>query len=149
MAQISKEHTEFIRLVSDGVSQKEAYRVSVGKKGVSDATCEVKSSILAKKYAKEIKSERKKTSDIVDVINEKKTQENASIRVLSKIERMGSLTGIAVAGLEESNNSDKVKAIAELNKMDGSYAPTQVKSENTTTINWSESKTYGSHEKTN
>jgi hypothetical protein len=120
---ISKEHTEFIRLVSDGVSQKEAYRVSVGKKGVSDTTCEVKSSILAKKYAKEIESERIRQQNVVTSVKDNKVVKNALNKILSVAE-------VDAIMCESINNpespQEKLKAVEIYYKRFGANAPTDL-----------------------
>lgn len=146
---LSPKHKDFIKKVADGLTQSDAYRLSIGKDGVSKSVCEVKGSQLAKKYAKEIDLERKRVSDIVNHASDSKVVENAFKDVLSKAERMKFLSNLVTTKSDKIFTGDKIKAIAELNKMDGSYAPTQVKSENTTTINWSESKTYDSDKEAN
>lgn len=52
--QTNKKHIEFINHIVNGLTQKEAYKLSIGKKGVSNAVCEVKGSQLAKRYSIEI-----------------------------------------------------------------------------------------------
>lgn len=139
---MNPKHRDFIKKVADGVKQSEAYRISVGRDGISKTVCEVKGSQLAKKYAKEIEQERKRVSDIIDQATDNEVVENAFKDVLSKAERMKYLSNLVLDKSGKIITGDKIKAIAELNKMDGSYAPTQVKSDNTTTIQWSEERTY-------
>lgn len=152
--QPSKKHIEFIRLVVSGLTQKEAYKLSVGKKGVSSQVAEVKGSQLAKKYAKEIQQERERLRKVVEVAQDKKVAEIAQKDIMSKVERLEYLTKIAkgevkikkpfvIAGKimeypSEPDHSDRMKAISELNKMEGDYSPikTEIKTTSPIIIDW-------------
>lgn len=140
-------HTEFIRLVANGESQVTAYKVTCGNKAVTSNVAKVKGSQLAKKYALLINEERERLRKVVEAANDSKVSEIAQKRIMSAAERMEWLTKLVdgtikakrpfvVGGKimeypEEPSHSDRVKALAELNKMDGSYAPTQVNQQNT------------------
>jgi hypothetical protein len=140
-------HTEFIRLVANGTNQSEAYRATVGNPKATISACKAKASQLAKKYADLIAQEREKLKAIVEEAQKEKVAEIAQKRIMSSAERMEWLTKLVdgtikakrpfvVGGKimeypEEPSHSDRVKALAELNKMDGSYAPTQVNQQNT------------------
>jgi hypothetical protein len=135
-------HIEFIRLVSNGTNQSEAYRATVGNPRATLSSVKSKASNLAKKYALEIQEEREKLRNIVNQANESKVAEIAQKRIMGSAERMEWLTMLVdgtikakrpfvVGGKimeypEEPSHSDRVKALAELNKMDGSYAPTKI-----------------------
>ena len=139
MATPSPKHLEFIRLVANGETQSNAYKLSVGKKGVSRQVSEVKVSQLAKKYAVLIDEERERVRKVIEAANDTKVAEIAQKRIMSSAERMEWLTMMAdgtikakrpfvVAGKimeypEEPSHADRIRALAELNKMDGSYAP--------------------------
>jgi hypothetical protein len=140
--ELSQKHKDFINLVSNGSEQDKAYMVTVGNNKVTSATARVKGSQLAKKYAKQIELERKRISDIVNHVKDGELAENAYKDVLSKADRMKFLSGLVTTDSEKIFTGDKIKAVAELNKMDGSYAPTKVESDNKTTISWSEEKVY-------
>jgi hypothetical protein len=135
---ISEKHKSFIKNVVDGMHQKEAYRVSIGKKGVSSRTCEVKSSELVRKYAKEIAEGQKLNREITQKANEKSLDKIQEMKIMSAARRMEILTRIAEGEMEKKETfvmngvpvektytpdfSDRRNAISELNKMDGSYA---------------------------
>lgn len=70
-----RKHLEFINLVAKGVTQYEAYALSVGRKGLSKVCCEVKGSVLAKKYALQIAELKAKDLKVVqDAFNAKEAQ---------------------------------------------------------------------------
>jgi hypothetical protein len=134
-------HIEFIRLFVDGQTQANAYKLSIGKKGVSKQVCEVKGSQLAKKYAELIAQERKKLSDIVEQANQSKVAEIAEMDIMSKSERMQLLSKMARGEIKikqpfvvngkimeypaELSATERRGAIAEINKMVGDYAPSK------------------------
>jgi hypothetical protein len=144
---LPSKHSDFIRLVANGETQSNAYKLSIGKKGVSKQVSEVKGSQLAKKYADLIAEQRDNLKKVVEEAQKEKVAEIAQKRIMSAAERMEWLTKLVdgtikakrpfvVGGKimeypEEPSHSDRVKALAELNKMDGSYAPTQVNQQNT------------------
>ena len=136
---LAPKHIEFINLVAKGETQSNAYKLSVGKKGVSKQVSEVKGSQLAKKYAVLINEERERLRKVVEAANDSKVSEIAQMNIMGKAERMELLTKMAKGELKiktpfviagkimeypaEPTASDRRAAIAELNKMDGSYAP--------------------------
>lgn len=138
MATLSPKHIEFINLVAKGETQASAYKLSLGKKGVSKQVSEVKGCQLSKKYAVLIAQERERLKKVVEAANDTKVSEIAQKRIMSSAERMEWLTKMVdgtikakrpfvVGGKimeypEEPSHADRVKALAELNKMDGSYA---------------------------
>ena len=140
-------HTEFIRLVANGTNQSEAYVLTNPNKHLTKGTIKVESSKLAKKYADLIAEQRDNLKKVVEEAQNSKVAEIAQKRIMSSAERMEWLTKLVdgtikakrpfvVGGKimeypEEPSHSDRVKALAELNKMDGSYAPTQVNQQNT------------------
>jgi len=81
-----KEHTEFIRLVANGSEQDKAYMVTVGNNKVTGATARVKGSNLAKKYAIEIDTERKRLQDIVTSTKDSEVLKTALNGILSVAE---------------------------------------------------------------
>ena len=137
-------HSEFIRLVADGVNQSEAYRLTYTNKDLTDLTTRVEGSKLAKKYQTEINQERERLKKVIETAQDNKLAEISEKRIMDSVERMEWLTKlvdgtikakrpIVIAGEiieyeEEPSHTDRVKAIAELNKMDGSYAPTKTES---------------------
>ena len=139
MASISPKHTKFIELVANGISQDKAYIEAIAQKKVNGNTARSKGSILAKKYAKEIIEHRQLVRDAINNATSTAITEMAEKNILSTAERMEMLSKIAkgevkikkpfvIAGKimeypSEPDHNDRTKAIAELNKMDGSYAP--------------------------
>lgn len=136
---ISPKHIEFINLVASGESQSTAYKATVGNKSATIAQVKSKASNLAKKYAVLINEERERLRKVVEAANDSKVSEIAQMNIMGKAERMELLTKMAKGELKiktpvviagkimeypaEPTASDRRSAIAELNKMDGSYAP--------------------------
>ena len=137
--ELPSKHIEFVQLVAKGETQSNAYKLSVGKKGVSKQVSEVKGSQLAKKYALLINDERERLRKVVEAANDSKVSEIAQMNIMGKAERMELLTKMAKGELKiktpfviagkimeypaEPTASDRRAAIAELNKMAGDYAP--------------------------
>jgi hypothetical protein len=140
-------HSEFIRLVANGETQSNAYKLSIGKKGVSKQVSEVKGSQLAKKYANLIAEQRDNLKKVVEEAQKDKVAEIAQMNILTSAQRMEILSNIAQGKLKvkkpfviggkvleypsEPDHTDIKNAIAELNKMQGDYAPTKINQENT------------------
>jgi hypothetical protein len=120
---ISKEHRKFIQLVADGSEQGAAYKVTVGSSTVTTLVCNSKGSVLASKYSNEIAEQVKLNKSIVDKANEKIVSKFANIEILSKADRMKFLSGVVTSEKDTIYTTDKIRSVAELNKMDGSYAP--------------------------
>lgn len=144
---ISKAHQKFIKLVAEGYQLKESYSLTFPNKNLTNGTIKVESSKLAKKYAKEIELEKKKVSAIVEESQKKIVAQIEEKRIMTIAERMEWLSKVALGEIRvkqpfviagkimeypaEPSISDRKAAIAELNKIDGSYAPTQVNQQNT------------------
>jgi hypothetical protein len=143
MASPSPKHTKFIELVASGIEQDKAYIKAVAQKNIKGNTARSKGSILAKKYAKEIQEQRQLVKAAIDKAASTVVTDIAKKNILSTAERMEMLSKIAkgevkikkpfvIAGKimeypSEPDHADRTKAIAELNKMDGSYAPAETK----------------------
>ena len=139
MVSISPKHTKFIELVANGISQDKAYIEAIAQKKVNGNTARSKGSILAKRYAKEIQEHKQLVKQAINNATSTAITELAEKNILSTAERMEMLSKIAkgevkikkpfvIAGKimeypSEPDHADRTKAIAELNKMDGSYAP--------------------------
>lgn len=136
-------HIEFIRLVANGESQTKAYKVTCGNPGITTKVAKVKGSQLAKRYADEIEKAKNRNGEIIQKAHEKHQEKVASMRFMSVAERMELLSKLAEGTLKikvpfykdgkvleynaEPSASERIKAIAELNKMNGAYAPTEIK----------------------
>jgi len=130
-------------LVAGGTNQSEAYVLTNPNKNLTKGTIKVESSKLAKKYALLINEERERLRKVVEAANDSKVSEIAQMNIMGKAERMELLTKMAKGQLKiktpvviagkimeypaEPTASDRRAAIAELNKMDGSYAPAESK----------------------
>jgi len=141
MATPSFKHTKFIELVANGISQDKAYIEAIAQKKVNGNTARSKGSILAKRYAKEIQEHKELVKQAINNATSTAITELAEKNILSTAERMEMLSKIAkgeikikkpfvIAGKimeypSEPDHNDRTKAIAELNKMDGSYAATK------------------------
>ena len=137
--ELPSKHIEFVQLVAKGVQQEEAYRLTIGNKHTTSGSARAQGSKLCKKYAVFINEERERLRKVVEAANDSKVSEIAQKRIMSSAERMEWLTKLVdgtikakrpfvVGGKimeypEEPSHADRVRALAELNKMDGSYAP--------------------------
>jgi hypothetical protein len=144
---LPSKHSEFIRLIVNGETQSNAYKLSIGKKGVSKQVSEVKGSQLAKKYSNLIAEQRDNLKKVVEEAQKDKVAEIAQMNILTSAQRMEILSNIAQGKLKvkkpfviggkvleypsEPDHTDIKNAIAELNKMQGDYAPTKINQENT------------------
>ena len=155
---ISAKHQEFIRLVASGTNQSEAYRATIGNPKATISACKAKASQLAKKYADLIAKERDILKAIVEDAKNKTVAEIAQMNIMTSAERMEFLTKMAKGEVKvkqpfviggkimeypsEPTFAERRAAIAELNKMDGSYAPMQTKADITLNkpivIDWGE-----------
>lgn len=140
MVSISPKHTKFIELVANGINQDKAYADAIAKGKISGNAARSKGSTLAKRYAKEIQEHRQLVKQAINNATSTAITELAEKNILSTAERMEMLSKIAkgevkikkpfvIAGKimeypSEPDHNDRTKAIAELNKMDGSYAAT-------------------------
>ena len=140
--QPNKKHIEFIRLVANGETQTEAYRVTCGNLKVTSKVAKVKGSQLAKRYAQEITEVKQKAQKVVELANESKEAKNALKAILTQAEVDATLSKI-IRGEDECekilviggkaqiiktckpDHSDKLKAIDLYNKRFGSNAPTK------------------------
>lgn len=142
---------EFCKLFANGESASNAYRLAFKSK--SEGTCKVNASKLLKKpeIASKIAEFQKHNANIVSKANEIAAEKLAEGEIADKIERQKLLTQImrgdvkiradkfffdgktgAVVTQEVDELPDhaaRIKAIAELNKMDGSYAPSKTELE--------------------
>lgn len=149
-------HIKFIQLVAGGETFERAYATTCNKKTTS-ANARAMGSRLAKRYKKDIQSEREKLQNAISYAHENESVKTAFKAVLSKAERINELSSAAndllqkVQGkkqftffsggkMMQSHNGEKFmlpvdtqlkilegakNLIAELNKMDGSYAATK------------------------
>jgi len=83
---ITAKHLEFIRLVANGETQSNAYKVSFGKLKVSKNVSEVKGSQLAKKYALQIQEARENAQKAIEQANKEKEAEIALKQILTQAE---------------------------------------------------------------
>lgn len=135
-----KSHIEFCRAVANGSTYKDAYKTYVAtKNSLSEKVYEVEGSKMAKKYALHIQDLKKITSAAIDKAHENDAVNEALKGVMSKLERMQLLSDMAygnvivrktipIGGEDiqqecEPTHMDRIKAVAELNKMDGAYTP--------------------------
>ncbi len=121
---IKKEHVEFIRLVANGTNQSEAYSLTYPNKSLTKGTIKVESSKLAKKYAKEIAEAHQINKDIAEAANKDAIGKTAEMTILTSAKRQEVLSKMILK--PDTSNVDIIKAISELNKMDGSHAPKQI-----------------------
>jgi len=117
---ISLKHKEFIRLIASGETQANAYRLSIGKEGISKSGCEAKGSLLAKKYAKEIQQLIEKKAKAVESVHENKDVQIALKSILTQAEVDAKLCEII---LKTKFDGDRLRAIEVYNKRFGSNAP--------------------------
>lgn len=139
MREISPSHKKFIEFIVNGESQSVAYRLSIGKKGISKSVCEVKGCQLAKRYATEIAQERERRAMIIQAANDSAIVKDALKSVLTQAQVDAKLSAI-INGEEQEVKQlnaqgkvfkafvtpsilDRLKAIDLYNKRFGSNAP--------------------------
>lgn len=138
MKPISKNHKKFIDLVASGETLEKSYLQSVNKK-VTATSARQQGSKLAKRYQIEIATEREKLQNAISHAHESEAVNNALKSILSKADRLEWLTKLVNGEIKakqpfviggkimeypsEPSHSDRIRALSELNKMDGSYAP--------------------------
>ena len=121
-----KRESEFVRLVYEGMTKRDAYRKAFSCPDMSDAAASKAASRLSKKveFAEKVSS------------LDKQVQAEAEHRaVMNRVERMELLTQIVKDSMNGSlsetglpDTKTAIRAIAELNKMEGAYQPPKVES---------------------
>ena len=96
----------FVQNILQGMSQADAYRSAYDASKMTDKTIHEKASLLASQ------------DKIKGRLNELRGQ-LANEKIMSAQKRMEWLTGLVMS--EEASNTDKLKALDILNKMDGEY----------------------------
>lgn len=141
MGNRTEKHSEFIRLVGNGMNQTEAYKATVGNPKATTKAAKGKASSLAKKYKAEIAEIKARNKEIADAADKKALEEAAKFNIISAARRQEILSLMAEGKLERKETftmngtpvektytpdfSDRRNAIAELNKMTGDHAPTK------------------------
>ena len=123
---ITEQQKQFCRLIAvEGMSATAAYASISGCKANSAAT-------MASKWLKKVEiaeeinrlsTERQKSRDRE---MERERTARSIARVWSKVERMERLQSWAEEAAGEGRFADSIRAVAELNKMDGAYEPERV-----------------------
>ena len=137
---ISKNHKRFIELVAGGEAIGKAYQLTTKNKPTIK-TANENGSKLSTRFKNEIASEREKLQKAISHAHEDEALKSALKSVLSKAERLEWLTKLVNGEIKakvpfviggkimeypsEPSHNDRIKALAELNKMDGSYAATK------------------------
>ncbi len=118
---LTAKQEKFVQEIIAGKSQADAYRSAYDAKKMSDKTIYEKASLLAG---------QDKIRTRLDELREQLSNEN----IMSAQKRMEWLTELIKSS--EASNSDKLKALDILNKMDGEYVQKiQAEVEGETTIN--------------
>lgn len=139
-------HIAFIHKIAKGVQQELAYRTTIGNKNTTSASARSQGSKLSKKYTHLIAQERERLRKVVEAATDSKVSEIAQKRIMSAAERMDYLTSIIEGKVKvkkpfviggkimeypaEPDINERIKALAELNKMGGNYAPVKSEVEN-------------------
>lgn len=130
---LTEKQRAFARYIFEGMNQREAYRKAFSGRKLTDASCDAMASRLLKNV---------KVQEYLAELNGKAESES----VLTKKQRMEWLTKVVVTPpnavdgeselCQEMTTSefgvkcrmpDKLRAVQELNKMDGSYTPEEIK----------------------
>ena len=165
MKPLKESHLKFIQLIAEGKPQGEAYRVTIGKSGVSQKVSDVKASQLCKRYASQIASEREKIQSLVVSAKDSEVVRIALKSVLSQAEVDAKLSSIIdgsflsedvmfVSGkpmkVKRTPNAGEVsKAIDLYNKRFGANAPSKIDATvKDLTVVWNESHPNESDNKT-
>ncbi len=132
-------HLEFIRLVSRGIQQEDAYRTTIGNKNTTSGSARSQASKLCKRYAKEIATAKEKAASIIEHANKTKEAEKALKLILTQsqvdaelcniikgesyVEKLFVINGKLQKTNSKPDHTDKLKAIDLYNKRFGSNAP--------------------------
>lgn len=130
---LTEKQRAFARYVFEGMSQREAYRKAFSGRKLTDASCDVMASRLLKNV---------KVQGYLAELNGKAESES----VLTKKQRMEWLSKVVLTPPNEVDGEselcqemvtsefgvkcrmpDKLRAVQELNKMDGAYTPEEIK----------------------
>lgn len=147
---IPPHHQTFIKKVSEGITIAKAYQECIKKKSTNKSAMEA-GSRLAKKYRKEIEHSRMLIQKGIEDAHRTSAAQEAMKSIMQKTDRMVLLTQIAKGDIEIPtkeirfdaeqkkfvtipivqlpSHQARIKAIEELNKMDGSYAPQRIKAD--------------------
>ena len=105
----------------EGMLQKDAYAQAFGCKPNSAAT-------LAGRLLKRVEVQEE-----IERLRERKVEKEVEVmvkaRVWTKVQRMEELQGMAQSAAEEGKYEAAIRAIAEMNRMDGAYEPERVELE--------------------
>lgn len=82
----SAKHIEFIKMIAKGRTQSDAYKVSFGKKNVSQGYAEKEGCVLAKKYTIEIQQAKENDAALVEAAHSSEVSKNALKEVLTVCE---------------------------------------------------------------
>lgn len=145
---LSKKHNEFIQQIAQGIQQERAYCTTIGNKTTTGNTARSQGSKLCKRYAKEIAEAKEKLKKVVEQANEESIAQIAKLDIMKSADRMAYLTKIIKGEIKVpysevkwnpvskafetiqfedlATHNARIMAIAELNKMDGSYAPSKI-----------------------
>lgn len=129
-----KERDEFVRLVYGGMSKKDAYRKAFNRPDMSDAAASKAASRVSKKC--EFKEKVSKLDREVNAVAESRA-------IGTRVQRLQALWQIVEECLQpkevykdgevvgyEKDYRVAIKAMAEINKMEGSYEPARVEVKN-------------------
>lgn len=139
---LTEKQIGFCKLLADGKSASEAYRQAF--KSTSSSTCKVNGSKLAKRpdIKAKVKELQKVTEQLIKKAQKKAIDKTVGADIMDKAERMSILTQIGRGQIKLKklivvdkiveewdvvpDYMDRKNAIAELNKMDGSYSADKI-----------------------
>lgn len=147
---LTSKQIAFCKEVAKGKSGTEAYQIAY--KSNSSGTCKVNASRMLKspEIREQISKFQSTVKTIIDQATKKELEDNVHFEVASVAERMHILTQIIRGKLKVSKTAigeagiinydegpdffDRINAMKELNKMDGSYVPIEKKVEKSVRI---------------
>lgn len=133
--ELTEKQRTFVRFYAEGHNQREAYRKAYSGKRLTDATCDANASRMLRN-AKVISflAELRKKADDDAVINRRKRMVWLSRVVTTAVDDVDGKSDLCQEkSVSEFGTKcrmpDKLKAIQELNRMDGAYEPEKLKVE--------------------
>lgn len=130
---LTEKQRAFTRFYAVGDSQREAYRKAYGGKRLKESTCDANASkLLRNTKVQEYLAELRKKAESDAVLSRQKRMEWLSRVVTTAPDKVDGQSDVCQEMVTSEFGikcrlPDKIRAVQELNKMDGAYAPEEVK----------------------
>lgn len=132
---LTEKQRNFVRFYAEGYSQREAYRKAYSGNRLTDATCDANASrLLRNAKVVALLAELREKADAEAVLNRRRRMVWLSRVVTTAVDDVDGKSdlcqekSVSEFGMK-CRMPDKLRAIQELNRMDGAYAPEELKVE--------------------